>query len=232
MAAAVPWEVPLGPATIAAVVKEAGLDDPARDVRDVRVLDYGCGNGRYLQALATVVPVENLQGLEVDPARVEQVRALGIACDVIVKGEPELRFADESFDVVFSSNVIEHIPRRDYLAVLREIRRVLRPGGRFVVGTPNYPAKRLYDMVKAVDPGPWRYYLFDDPTHCNKLGFGRLERDLRPLFAEVRLAPTYILGERRWRWLRRPAVRRRLRYLGDKIMGYCVKAAEGSSCAG
>lgn len=50
---------------------------------------------------------------------------------------PPLDFADESFDCVISFQVIEHI-RRD-AEFVREIHRVLRPGGRFIVTTPNAP---------------------------------------------------------------------------------------------
>ena len=48
-----------------------------------------------------------------------------------------LTFADASFDLVMSFEVLEHIP--DYLAALREVRRVLRPGGRFYFTAPFNP---------------------------------------------------------------------------------------------
>jgi SAM-dependent methyltransferase len=43
-----------------------------------------------------------------------------------------------SFDVAFASNFFEHLSRDDILATMREVRRVLRPGGRFLVLQPNY----------------------------------------------------------------------------------------------
>lgn len=45
--------------------------------------------------------------------------------------------ADASADVVFASNFLEHLTREDILATLREVRRVLRPGGRFLILQPN-----------------------------------------------------------------------------------------------
>lgn len=50
---------------------------------------------------------------------------------------PPLHFADESFDCVVSFQVIEHI--ENDLQLMREVRRVLRPGGKFIFSTPNAP---------------------------------------------------------------------------------------------
>lgn len=61
------------------------------------------------------------------------------------------RFADGSFDVVFASNLLEHLERPQAKALLAEARRVLRPGGRLMLMQPNF---RL---------NPGRY--FDDFTH-------------------------------------------------------------------
>ena len=60
-------------------------------------------------------------------------------------------FADGSFDVVFASNLIEHLERPAATALLAGARRVLRPGGRLILVQPNF----------RLDPG--RY--FDDFTH-------------------------------------------------------------------
>lgn len=61
------------------------------------------------------------------------------------------RFADRSFDVVFASNLLEHLERPQAKTLLAEARRVLRPGGRLMLMQPNF---RL---------NPGRY--FDDFTH-------------------------------------------------------------------
>ena len=60
-------------------------------------------------------------------------------------------FDDGSFDVVFASNLLEHLERPDSSRLLAEVRRVLRPGGRLLLMQPNF---RL---------NPGRY--FDDFTH-------------------------------------------------------------------
>jgi SAM-dependent methyltransferase len=63
------------------------------------------------------------------------------------------RFADASFDVVFASNLLEHLDLAGNEALLAHVRRVVRPGGRLVLVQPNY---RL---------NPREY--FDDYTHVS-----------------------------------------------------------------
>lgn len=222
------YDQPVAPRTITKVLALCGLE-PGGDHAHLRALDFGCGGGRYLQVLSEAIPRENLVGLEADPERIDCVRELGFDCRQLDPALPQLPFETGSLDLVFSSNVVEHIPRPLYLAYLAEIARVLKPGARFVVGTPNYPIKRLYDLVLAVTSEHTRYYLWDDPTHCNRLSIRRLERDLRRHFDEVHLEPTRLFFESRIAWLRRERVRQRLRILGDKVAGYCVKAAAGGA---
>lgn len=218
----VPWEQPIPASTAQKVLELCGLD-PTSDLTGYTIMDFGCGNGRYLEALARYGSNKNLYGLEVMIERVIEVNKKGFKVIPLSPDGDYLPFKSESFDIVFSSNVIEHIPRHLYLHYLVEIYRVLKPGGRFVVGTPNYPIKRLYDMRSALLSKFTRYYLFDDPTHCNKLSIRQLEKDLSKLFGEIHLEPTYIFLEGKIAWLRKPKVRHFLRIFGNKIVGYCCK---------
>ncbi len=216
------WDQPLSPQVRQKVFQYAALDSQV-DFTDFRVLDFGCGGGRYLALFASRIPKKNLYGTEISLERVIQVNRQGYN---VLPVNPEgnyLAWKDESFDIVFSSNVLEHIPHPIYRQYLVEIHRVLKPEGRFIVGTPNYPIKRLYDMKAALTTNQTRYYLFDDPTHCNKLSIRRLETDLQNLFSQVHLEPTHILLEGWIKWLQKPTVRKRLRMLGNKVAGYCIK---------
>jgi ubiquinone/menaquinone biosynthesis C-methylase UbiE len=93
------------------------------------VLDVGCGQGidlaRYARAGA------NVTGVDLTPRHVELARAHLAASGLpatVVQGDAErLPFDDDSFDRVSSNGVLHHTP--DIEAALREIRRVLRPGG-------------------------------------------------------------------------------------------------------
>ncbi len=104
-----------------------------RDLAGKRVLDAGCGAGGFVEAMAArgaeVVGVEYMA----DKIREWQQRHPGD--DRVRQGDlAKLDFPDDSFDVVLLNEVLEHVPD-DNLA-LREIARVLRPGGAFFLFTP------------------------------------------------------------------------------------------------
>lgn len=105
-----------------------------------RILDNGAGLGTYLEACGRVNPDSLRVGLEIefDRAVAAQERADGIALGV---GE-RLPFADDSFDLILSNEVLEHVA--DDRACAAEMARVARPGGRIVVFAPNrwYPVEQ------------------------------------------------------------------------------------------
>lgn len=120
--------------------------DPAPGAR---VLDAGCGYGFTLRMLAELTDAE-LVGLDFAPERVEQVqRDLARFPNVsVVQGDAQaLPFDDASFDHVVCSEVLEHLP--DDAAAVREILRVLKPGGTAVFTVPDA------DFPFTWDPPNW-----------------------------------------------------------------------------
>jgi len=97
-----------------------------------RILDLGCGTGGVLQHLG---PFGSAIGLDPAVEAAQYCRRRDVP--MVVGSGLELPFADASFDVVLALDVIEHVP--DDVALLREVRRVLRPGGVLLVTVPAMP---------------------------------------------------------------------------------------------
>jgi SAM-dependent methyltransferase len=106
----------------------AGLGLPA----DARILDAGCGSGRNMVELARLGTVT---GVELSEASVALARGREVG-EVIAGSVLDMPFADDSFDLAVTLDVIEHL--EDDLAALRELRRTVAPGGALLVTVPAY----------------------------------------------------------------------------------------------
>src|SRR5579883_787921 len=96
-----------------------------------RILDIGCGTGGMLPQYAAF---GNACGLDPSEEAQDACRRRGVP---FVRGSgAQLPFADASIDVITALDVIEHV--RDDAGLLRELRRVLRPGGVLVLTVPAY----------------------------------------------------------------------------------------------
>jgi trans-aconitate methyltransferase len=105
-----------------------------------RILDLGCGDGQLTQRIAA--SGANVQGVDASSEMADAARARGVAADVA--SAELLPYADDSFDAVFSNAALHWV--RDQDAMMREVHRVLRPGGRFVAemgGHGNIAAIRM-----------------------------------------------------------------------------------------
>ena len=132
---------------------------------DDRILDIGCGNGgmlRYLKGLG----YRNLNGLDISEYGIKRLRAEGI--DMHFSRLPAVPLPDSDLDVVIASAVLEHVIRRR--TFIKEIRRVLKPGGRAFIFVPDNCL------------GP-----IDEPEHCIKYTDSSLRRFLGRYFHVVSL---------------------------------------------
>ena len=104
------------------------------------ILDNGTGLGTYLEAIGGISPDSLRIGLEIEHERA--VAALARADGIVLGVGEQLPFADDSFDLILSNEVIEHVA--DDRAAVAEMARVARSGGRIVIFAPNrwYPVEQ------------------------------------------------------------------------------------------
>ena len=206
------------------------------------VLDFGCGSGYGTARIANLC--KRIVGIDISTDAVEYARGkfradnLQFTAIAPVEQQP-LPFADQSFDVVLSFQVIEHVP--DVGRYLAEIGRVLRPGGIFVVATPDR-SSRLLPMQK-----PWNMF------HLHEYSEAELKAALSASFARVTVKrmggrPDVIAIEtdrtRRLRWVLLPltlpfvpeAIRvaglRLVRHWSDRLKSLRARPAQHERAAG
>jgi SAM-dependent methyltransferase len=143
--------------------------------RGKRVLDLGCRSGALTRHF---VDGNEVVGLDVDAVALAKAAELGID-GVQGNVEEPLPFDDASFDAVIAGELFEHLQFPDTL--VREVRRVLRPGGVIVGSVPN--AYRLQGRLRfLLGRAPE-----DDPTHLHMFSATAVRRLLAE-FQDVRLS--------------------------------------------
>lgn len=125
-----------------------------------RVLDVGCGTGALLQKLAQNCPQATLVGLDPVPEMLAVARGRVPPGTELREGwAEELPFEDDDFDVVVSCNMFHYV--RQPVSALREMSRVLRPGGELLITDwcDDYLACRVcYGWLRLVSAAHVRVY--------------------------------------------------------------------------
>lgn len=152
---------------------------PPRDLSKERLLVIGPKNDREL-ILAQLYGYrwKNIQGIDL----------FSMHPKILVMDMDHMSFSDGSFDAVVMANVYGY--QQDPIQCLREVSRVLRPGGRFVFNTsynPNaraetnrIPGKQILDMLRSVSLSPYYYWPADtvdgDVANATSHVFGMVKR--------------------------------------------------------
>jgi SAM-dependent methyltransferase len=100
-----------------------------------RVLDIGCGTGTLLVMAKRAYPDVDFVGLDPDPKALDRARRKAARARLAIRFDQgfsgNMTYADAEFDRVWSSFMFHHLGRSERQRTLREIRRVLKPGGTF-----------------------------------------------------------------------------------------------------
>jgi ubiquinone/menaquinone biosynthesis C-methylase UbiE len=130
------WLLPLyDPLTALLGVKRfhARLIHQAAIAPDSRVLEIGCGTGNLSLLAKRLCPAAEVTGTDPDPKALARARRKAERAGLSVRFDlayaEALLFPDASFDRVLSALMLHHLPAEVKIAALREVRRVLRPGG-------------------------------------------------------------------------------------------------------
>jgi ubiquinone/menaquinone biosynthesis C-methylase UbiE len=142
-----------------------------------RALDLGCGEGVFTAMLAEAGTA--VVGVDVAEAALRRARSRHPSLSFrIAPIDGPLPFEDNSFDLVWASEVIEHIA--DTAAWLSEVRRVLAPGGRLSITTPSHGrlAVLLHGVERYSEPLGDHLHLYTKRSLSGLLrefGFGDVE---------------------------------------------------------
>lgn len=129
---------------------KSGLLRQLAPVAGQQILDLGCGSGTLALMLAASTPDLRITGVDGDPAMLAQARRKAAQAGVALQFDEalaqQLPYADARFDTAASSLFFHHLDRDTKVAAMREVWRVLRPGGCFHVadwGRAANPLMRL-----------------------------------------------------------------------------------------
>ncbi len=122
------------------------------------ILDVGCGNGRLYQLFRDLSI--QLTGSDISSGLIEIAKKTYTDATFEVSDMRSLPFDDNAFDIAYSIAAVHHLPRAGQQETLREVARVLKPGGLFVMTNWNFLGRWTQ---KRIEKG--RYFIGDTPDH-------------------------------------------------------------------
>jgi len=142
--------------------------------RSRRILEIGSGKGYMLRYLTD--QGHDAQGVDMDAAAIAECDSDLVIHQAVAT---ELPFDDGSFDIVLSFDLFEHVPDSD--RHLKEVRRVLKEGGHYLLQTPNKWTNFPFEMLRFFRKYGIRH-TFDflkPPEHCALHSYRQIRNRLR-----------------------------------------------------
>jgi 2-polyprenyl-3-methyl-5-hydroxy-6-metoxy-1,4-benzoquinol methylase len=124
-------------------------------VKNGRLLDIGCGAGNFLIEAQKIG--WEVYGIDPSPLAVKAAKSQGLR-NIYQGFIPEADLKNNFFDAVIMFHVFEHVPNPE--AVLREVYRILKPGGTAIISVPNFgsPASKIYGRYWSGLSFPLHYF--------------------------------------------------------------------------
>lgn len=158
-----------------------------------KVLDYGAGSGLHVELWETIFDEAELHFCDISSVAMEKFKAKyprhAHRYSLVRENHPD--GSDDTFDVIASVEVMEHV--EDLNLYLRDISRLLKPGGLFVWTTPcanQFSIEHIFSAItgkiERTREG-YRRWKWEDPTHLRRLRSNEIESLLRENgFSDVR----------------------------------------------
>lgn len=163
-----------------------------------KVLEVGCGFGDFAKWMIDVCKC-NVSGIDPSGEAIAHAKQIAPSGHFSVGVAEKLEFQNNSFDVLISLEVVEHLTNPQ--TFFDEAYRVVSDGGRILIQTPNYPIKRLYDFLYYLRGV--RTSLSDDPTHVSPFSFSRMRKyAIKSGFKIEKLVGRNIMGENKLKFLK------------------------------
>jgi SAM-dependent methyltransferase len=109
-----------------------------KELKDFQsILDFGCGCGRVIRALGTLLPACKLYGTDIDEEAIEWLKCnyLKFAEYSVAPHFPPTIFEDQMFDLIFGISVFTHLPEEMQFQWLKELGRITKPHGYVILTT-------------------------------------------------------------------------------------------------
>ncbi len=155
------------------------------------VLEIGSGKGAMMQHLQD--GDHRVVGIELDRDAIEESRREYGELPVCIARAEALPFASEEFDLVASFDVFEHIPDTDLH--LREVSRVLRTGGHYILQTPNKWTNMLFEPIRFARKYGIRNTFTFLEDHCSLHSYWQIVRRFRRNGFEVQFFDIPVVNE-------------------------------------